>query len=450
MNTVLTTEDTRDVLARLAAANRRIAEIYPGDRLDRQPVHTVYGGAHLFAADLAPKMSAAATRVFDEYAVDPIMLAGAVGLGGDAAFHRTVWERVRDKLAREAVEDFRIDFEDGYGVRPDAEEDAQAVADAEAVAQGLAAGTLPPALGIRIKPLTEELRARSLRTLDLFVATLARATQGRIPPNFVVTLPKITTPEQVAGLVDVLERLERALKLAAPIPIELMIETTQSVIAPDGHVAMPALIAAGRGRVRGAHFGTYDYTASCNITARHQQPQHPACDFARHLMQVTLAGTGVTISDGATTIMPVGPHKAPAGGRLTPLQFEENMRAVHDAWRVHFDDVRSSLMHAYYQGWDLHPAQFVTRYAAVFSFFLEARDEAAARLRAFVDKAAQATLLGSVFDDAATGQGLLNFFLRGLSCGALTEAEALASGLTLEELRGRSFVKMLAGRRGKA
>jgi hypothetical protein len=209
------------------------------------------------------------------------------------------------------------------------------------------------------------------------------------------------------------------------------------------------LVRAGRGRVRGAHFGVYDYTASCNITARYQAPGHIACDFARHVMQVSLAGTGVTISDGATTIMPVGPHRAAPGATLTPEQTRENIAAVHGAWKIHFDDVRTQLRDAYYQGWDLNPAQLPTRYAAVFSFFLEAREVAAHRLRAFVDKAAQATLSGSVFDDAATGQGLLNFFLRGLSCGALHEDEALATGLTLEEIRGRSFVKMLAGRRAK-
>jgi len=53
-----------------------------------------------------------------------------------------------------------------------------------------------------------------------------------------------------------------------------------------------------------------------------------------------------------------------------------------------------------------------------------------------------------VFDDAATGQGLLNFFLRGLACGAISEQETRATGLSLEELRTRSFVKILAGRRG--
>jgi hypothetical protein len=44
----------------------------------------------------------------------------------------------------------------------------------------------------------------------------------------------------------------------------------------------------------------------------------------------------------------------------------------------------------------------------------------------------------------------LNYFLRGLSCGAVTEEETLATGLTLAELRGKSFVKLVAGRRAKA
>jgi hypothetical protein len=123
---------------------------------------------------------------------------------------------------------------------------------------------------------------------------------------------------------------------------------------------------------------------------------------------------------------------------------------VHRAWRLHYEHVRQSLVNAYYQGWDLHPAQLVTRYAAVYGFFLEGLGAASERLRNFVQKAAQATLVGEVFDDAATGQGLLNYFLRAVNCGALTEDEALErSGLTLDELRGRSFVKILKNRRGQ-
>ena len=110
--------------------------------------------------------------------------------------------------------------------------------------------------------------------------------------------------------------------------------------------------------------------------------------------------------------------------------------------------MRHSLVTGFYQGWDLHPAQLPSRYAAVYAFFLEGLDAASERLTNFVQKAAQATLVGDVFDDAATGQGLLNYFLRAMNCGAITEDEAVEkSGLTLDELRGRSFVKILNGRR---
>src|ERR687894_2768470 len=145
--------------------------------------------------------------------------------------------------------------------------------------------------------------------------------------------------------------------------------------------------------------------------------------------------------------MPVAPHHPPRGAGLSADQQRENRDAVHRAWKLHFDDVQHSLMSAFYQGWDLHPAQLPTRYAAVYAFFLSARPAATARLRNFVEKAAQATLVGDVFDDAATGQGLLNFFARGLSAGALTLEEAAETGLTPDELHGRSFAKMLERRK---
>jgi hypothetical protein len=160
--------------------------------------------------------------------------------------------------------------------------------------------------------------------------------------------------------------------------------------------------------------------------------EHPACDFAKHALQVSLAGTGVWLSDGATNVMPIG----------------KDADVVHSAMRLHYDHIRHSLAHAYYQGWDLHPAQLVTRYAAVYSFFLEGLDAAGARLSNFVESAAKATLVGDVFDDAATGQGLLNYFLRAINCGAITESEATArTGLTVDELRTRSFLRILEGRR---
>jgi hypothetical protein len=425
-------DDTRDVLARLSEANRTFAAAYPGDRADRQPVHTVYGGAHLFTPDLARKLGDTARAALAEHAPDGAAFARAIGL--DEALAARVYERVVEKLGREPVEDLRLDFEDGYGSRTDAEEDGHAVSAARAMAESARQGLLPAFAGIRLKALNEENRARSLRTLDLFVTALAERNDGAPPKHFAVTLAKVTVPEQVEGLVAALAALERRLGLAeGSVAVELMVETPQSVIGPRGELALPALVAAARGRCRGAHFGVYDYTTGLGITAAHQKPSHPACDFARHVIQVSLAGTGITLSDGATHVVPVG-----------------NRAAVHRAWRMHYEDVRASLRQGYYQGWDIHPAQLPTRFAAVFAFYLEACEGASARMAGFLEKAEQATMVGNVFDDAATGQALLNFFLRGLACGALTEAEVGAIGLSADELRTRSFVKILDGRKAKA
>jgi len=410
--------------------NGRIAHQFPGDSPHRQPVHVVYGGAHLFKADAAQKLGSIALKSLQDHAPDAATLAGAIGL--DPALADRVYLRLVDKLTREPVEDFRIDFEDGFGNRADHEEDGFAQLSANEVAAGLRDHLLPPSIGIRIKPLNEELKRRSLRTFDLFLTRLLERTSGVMPPNFVVTLPKVTAPEQVAALAQACEAFEYWRELPAKsLTFEVMVETTQSIFGPDGSVALPKLVAAGGGRIVAAHFGTYDYTAACGITAAHQHMLHPVCDFAKQVMQVSLAGTGIWLSDGATNVMPLGSRDS-----------------VHQAWRLHAQHVRHSLVNGFYQGWDLHPAQLPSRFATVFAFFLEGLDAASERLRNFVSKAAQATLVGDVFDDAATGQGLLNYFLRALNCGAVSEHEAVdKSGLTLEELRSRSFVGILKGRR---
>ncbi len=472
--TTLTSEETNALLAPVLSDYAELTKRYPGESGKRQPVHTVYGGGHLFKRDTSKKLGVLALRALDEHAADPFTFARAIALAGHETLPTsitatraatslfennaaalaaasppawlacTVYSRVRAKLAREPVEDFRIDFEDGYGNRPDAEEDAHVAQAAKEVALGKQDGTLPPFIGIRIKPFTRDLAVRSLRTLDLFLTTLVSETKGQLPAGFVVTFPKIQTVSQVTAFVSALDALEAKLGLAAgSVPIEIMVEQTQTIFLPNGTSTLPLLHDASRGRLFAAHFGTYDYTASCSITAAHQEMLHPACDFARHAMQVAFAQTGVFLSDGATNVMPTGPHRDPT----THEQHAENRAAIHRAWRLHTEHVRHSLRNAYYQGWDLHPAQLPTRYAAVISFFLEGLPAATERLKNFVDKAAQATLVGDIFDDAATGQGLLNFFLRGLSSGALTTSEALATGLSLDEYRSRSFLKILENRK---
>lgn len=477
MTLSLNPEIIKSVSDELKTANSQFNTAHPGESSYRQPVHTVYGGAQIFKSNTAEKLGKAALNHLKEYAPNFAVFAKTLELVGNedlpqneagisnvvdqiksepersrkenssAFFAYTVYQRILEKLKDEPVEDFRIDFEDGYGNRPDDEEDGHACSTAEEAVIGIKKKSIPPFFGIRIKPLTEELKHRSIRTLDLFLTTILTKNKGELPENFVVTLPKVTIPEQVTGLVRLFEAIEKKTGLAnESLKMEIMIETPQSIIDINGNSALPGLVSAAEGRCIGAHFGVYDYTAFSNITAAYQEMGHPVCDFARHMMQVALADTGIRLSDGATNIMPVGPHFPIEDQTLTAGQIEENCNVVHHAWKVNYKDIRHSLKHGFYQGWDIHPAQLPIRYAAVYSFFLEGLDAAAIRLKSFMDKAAQATLFGDVFDDAATGQALLNHFLRGISCGAITEDEAQTTGLTMEEIRSRSFNKILQGR----
>ena len=446
MTTSLDPGHLAEATSALREANLAFAKAHAGEGLGRQPVHTVYGGAQLFGSDSVPKLGALALRALDRYAADSAALGSALGISDHPALP-TIGQRVRSKLTREPIEDFRIDFEDGYGTRPDAEEDRHAGIVAREVTLGKRNGTLSPFLGMRVKPLNEELRGRSVRTLDLVLTALVEG--GGLPERWVVTIPKITVIQQVEYTVAVLRELERKLGLTpGSLRFEAMVETPQIILDSTGRSLLPRLRDASDGRLSAAHFGTYDYTAGVNITAAHQRMRHSACDFAKHVMQVAFAGTDVWLSDGSTTILPVPVHREAAGGPpLTEAQHAANTASVHAAWKLHFEDVRHSLAGGFYQGWDLHPAQLVSRYAALYSFFLDGIDAAGVRLKNFVGKAAQATLVGDVFDDAATGQGLLNFFLRGLNSGAITEAEALSmTGLTPEEFRGRSFLTIMRNR----
>jgi len=358
-----------------------------------------------------------AERALSEYAPDAAAFAGALGIRDDLAV--TVYQRVVEKLRREPVEDYRIDFEDGFGIRSDTEEDATVDAAAAQLQKGLSDGTLPPFIGLRVKSFAPESKPRALRTLERFLKAV-----GRLPEEFVVTLPKITALDQVSEFMDALAQYPN-------IGVELMVETSLSLNK------LPELVELTEGRCVGAHFGPYDYTASLGITAHSQHLLHPACHFAPSIMLMTLAGRGIALSDGPTNILPIPPHRGPTLGEA---ERDEKRTVVHRAWKLHYQHVRDALYNGFYQGWDLHPAQLPTRYAAVYSFFVEGLDLASERLRNFLRMSAQATMVGDVFDDAATGQGLRNYFLRAVTCGAIPESDIPAlTGLTLEQLRSARF-----------
>lgn len=388
MRTSLDGATVAGLASRLSEVDRQRAARYPGDAGGRQPVHTCYVPADQVTGDVAGEWGAAALAALAEHAPRPAVFTELFGLPADVA--EVVYDKVVAKLRREPVEDLRIDFEDGYGSRPDADEDADALRCA-----GLVVGWTapPPWVGIRFKSFdTTALLERGVRTLDLFLTAL-----GAVP---VLTFPKVTDAAQVGALVELLELLEQRLGLdAGALRFEIQVETTQSIVDGEGRLAVPRLIAAGRGRVSALHFGTYDYTAACGLGGAEQHLAHAACDFARHAMQVGAAGTGVRLSDGSTNVLPVGD-------------------AVHQGWRTHCGFVLRSLSHGFYQGWDLHPAQLVTRYVANYGYYLRHAETVAHRLRSYVDKSSSAVL-----DEPATAQALAMSMRRAVDCGALDAAE---------------------------
>jgi citrate lyase beta subunit len=467
-------------------SNEKLAEVYSNlektesvflhpPSAARNPVHVVYGGANLYTADTPRKLGAIALRTLDQYAPNFVEFARAMWLPGadslpiydgavenlefqivdnedrakdenfPAYFAWTIYNRTIEKLKNESVEDYRIDYEDGYGVRSDEEEDSHCISASNELAESFLDNTITPFCGFRIKSLQPETYKRAVRTLDLFLTNLLDETGGKLPENFVVTLPKITRREEVETLAALLDEFESAKNLAnGAIKIEIMIETPQSIVNEAGKIALRSLVEAGNGRVNSAHFGAYDYTASFGISAVHQHLQHEACTFARQMMQISLAPLNIRLSDSVTTEMPIAVHK---GRSLSKDQNAENIRAVHAAWRKHYNNVTVSLINGFYQSWDLHPAQLVARYAAVYAFFLESKNAQSRRLKGFIEKAAQANLTGNTFDDAASAQGLLNFFTRGLNCGAMSETEILeATGLSRDELTGASFNRIIENR----
>ncbi len=337
---------------RLAPVDAARAAAYRGERPGRQPVHTCYVPADAVVPGLAPAWGAAALAALDEH--------GLPDLGYDAALLDQVLPRVRAKLAAEPVEDLRVDAEDGYRGRPD-DEDGDVRRAAGAVAADLAAGTAPPSVGIRAKSLEGPTRRRGVRSLDLFLSAVGA-------PRVTVVLPKVTDVEQVRAFLPVLDALEDAHGVA--LDLELQVETPQAVLGADGAVTLARMVHAAGPRLTGLHHGTYDYSAALGIAAAHQSSDHPALDLAKQLMQVAVAGTGAHAVDGSTNVLPVGPRGQ-----------------VHTGWRVHAGLVRRALERGLYQGWDLHPAQLVTRYVATYAFFRGALPAAAARLAAYVERA---------------------------------------------------------------
>ena len=376
---------------RLAEADAALAARYPGERAGRQPVHTAYVPADRYTADVARSWGDQALAMLDEHAEK---FAAVIG---DADIIR----RGKAKLGDEPVEDVRIDFEDGYvGHDSDAEDEHVRTA-AHALAESQQSEVAPAFTGIRIKSFEATTRGRGVRTLTRFLAAFTEA-KGDLD-GFVVTLPKVTSTEQVAAFCHAAQTIEAELGLAdRAIRFEVQVETPQTVLGSDGTALVARVVHASGGRLTALHYGTYDYSAYLGIAAGQQSLEHPAADHAKLVMQAAAAGTGVRLSDGSTNVLPVGDGDT-----------------VHQAWENHLRLVTRALERGFYQGWDLHPGQLPTRYAATYAFFRAGLPQALERLEAYGEQRQS----GAIADEPATARALADYVLRGLDCGAVDAAE---------------------------
>lgn len=395
------------------------------------PVHVAYGGAHLFNAKAATKWRDLARTAFDAHVVDAATLVRWFGVHEDRA--DPVYHRARAQLQQHtALASLRIDFEDGYGVRPHEEEDAAATA----AAHGLAAMVDRPALlGIRPKSFAPATRQRAIRTLHGFFGALG----PHVPEGFVVTLPKVGAAHDVAVAVGALAGLEERFGLA-PLGIELMAETPAFFDA-IAHGGLARFHDAAEGRLRSIHFGAYDLLSGLGIPGHEQRLDHSFCKSSRAALAQAAMPLGISLYDGATLTMPVAPHRQ---ATLTEEQTRQNVEAVGRAMRDHSRNVRDALALGWAGSWDLHPAQLVARHVATIDYFLGALPEAKKRLTAFLQNAARATRAGQTFDDAASARGLLRFVVSGLEAGALTQADLTGLPVAATELGALSFDELVA------
>ncbi len=429
-------------------------------------VGVLYGGAHRFSKGTPAKLGRLARAAFEQWAPDAVRLAHAVGLDGAGAFPRDdemistllrsvgdsggvasrmptlqfaidIHARLMAKLDADPIEDLRIDFEDGLGpIRLEAET-ALATRVGDDVAACVASGEAPRSLGIRPKAVSAHAPEapaphRCASTLEAFLTAyrdgLARR-NAEPHPHFVVTLPKVENAEEVGVALEILQTLESSLGLP-PIALEVMIESAGGLWSDQsGALRIPALVRAGKGRVVGVHFGTYDYSASVGIPAPYQKADHPACELARQLLVSACAPLNIVVSDGATHEMPIGPHRAKDGVDLSADAIAENRLVVEGALRLHAANINRALRHGMPIGWDLHPTQLIARYAAAYAFYRRPLPEMTRRMRAYCDREAKAALTGSMFDDAASAAGVRLFFERGYLCGALSADDMAAAGL---------------------
>ena len=384
----LSLSKTDDLAERVRALAAEITSQFPGPGGGRQPVHTVFVPADQFSRTTAADWGDRALRLLNKHTPGDGSFGTTFML--DPSLAGTIRSRVAAKLTREPIEDLRIDFAGAYGTRSDDEEDAHVAQVVEAVATSYNAQQLPHFWGVRVKSFSGGGHERAMRTLDGFLTAL-RDRLGRLPGGFTITLPDVMAAEQVTVFTEFLDRLEAALGLPGGVlHFEVQIDLPEALADHRGGLGIRRILLAGQGRIGTVHFGAASYTAALGLPHEQQRLDHPACDFARHVLQTSAAGRGVRLSDGPSHLIPR----------------DEGSDEITACWQAHATAVRHSLAHGFYQGWDLHPAHLTARYAALFDFHLTGVE----------------VTIGKVRASSTPPPQLVERLQRAVACGALDES----------------------------
>lgn len=452
MEKIFTDSFINEIFEKLSASEPKKAK----KQLPPQPIHTFYGGAHLFRFNTAKKMGELALRGLTSYAKngDELLRVFAADTGvlpasdtrsqHEKALFAKIHSRLVSKLQTEPVEDYRVDFEDGYGVRSNEEEDDEAVRVAKETAKALEENQLPELFGLRIKALNKTYLKRSLRTLEIYISSLLENSNGRMPRYFIVTAPKIESPVEAKILNRALTEIEQKFNLPAnSVYADLMIESPSAVIS-GGKLNIGNIIDAAGERCLAINIGIYDFTSMLGVAAQSQEYKHPFAGLLRLLLKMEIVQKRIYLSDGATHILPVEIYgKEKDSAHPNDALRSANRDAIHKAWRLAYNNNLHSLYYGIYQGWDLHPYQLIPRYVALYKYFLNDLSNSIERMKNFLGSDTNQSLTSHFFDDAASALGLYNYFVKAASCGAITDDDIKPLGLTCNDFVKKTLREMI-------
>jgi citrate lyase beta subunit len=412
--------------------------VIPSIQVTERRFHTFYGGAHLFKETTFSRMTQLGQQGFERFFATPkalgdwydlvfhvpadnVKIEGALrqgSVGFSEADLTQLHTLLKACISRQFLEDYRIDFEDGYGVHEPTEELAQAERSAKVLAQVLASAPSLEALpnvGIRLKPFSGGQAAHSVRLLGHFFETLQANVSLEKLPSFWVTLPKCRMAAEGVKLAQLLESLEVALGLASnTFGMELMFETLEGIQALGNRDFvqhwLPEVADGCCQRPTALVLGTFDTCAEWGIASRNQGHQHPLMDYVR--LQALGWGNqiGAQVVDSITRTVP-------------QLSMDGEPLAVHGRHVAH------SLALGVSAGWDIHPLQVLARHAVRLAMVFSGLSAALERLERFLTARTHASRVGAGFDDLATVRGLVLQLEQAERLGLVSVQQIIAQGV---------------------